>query len=112
VARLLERCVIERGARHAAAVAELPPASSTACSRKWPVAIRAPTRVLRWSARPATTLSTAFRHKRLPLGRARRLGAAHAAEVHTLASAYGWSEAQILALSATRRQRYIALVQG
>jgi hypothetical protein len=34
------------------------------------------------------------------------------AEVHSLASAYGWSEAQILALSATRRQRYIALVQG
>jgi hypothetical protein len=33
------------------------------------------------------------------------------AEVHVLASAYGWSEPQILALSATRRQHYIALVQ-
>jgi len=34
------------------------------------------------------------------------------AEVHTLASAYGWSEPQVLALGAARRQRYIAMVQG
>jgi hypothetical protein len=34
------------------------------------------------------------------------------AEVHTLASAYGWSEPQVLALSATRRQHYIGLMQG
>ncbi len=34
------------------------------------------------------------------------------AEVHTLASAYGWSEAQILALSAARRGHYIARVQS
>ncbi|GAA0764039.1 hypothetical protein LRH25_10650 [Ideonella azotifigens] len=34
------------------------------------------------------------------------------AEVHTLASAYGWSEPQVLSLSADRRRRYIALVQG
>jgi hypothetical protein len=33
-------------------------------------------------------------------------------EVHTLASAYGWSEPQVLSLSADRRRRYIALVQG
>lgn len=33
------------------------------------------------------------------------------AEVHVLASAYGWSEPQILALSAARRGHYIALVQ-
>lgn len=33
-------------------------------------------------------------------------------EVHLLASAYGWSEAQILALSAARRRHYIALVQA
>lgn len=31
-------------------------------------------------------------------------------EVHLLAGAYGWSEAQILALSAARRSHYIALV--
>jgi hypothetical protein len=31
-------------------------------------------------------------------------------EVHALASAYGWSEAEILALSAWRRQRYLELV--
>lgn len=34
------------------------------------------------------------------------------AEVHVLAGAYGWSEPQILALSATRRGHYIALVQS
>lgn len=34
------------------------------------------------------------------------------AEVHTLASAYGWSEPQVLSLSAARRQRYIAMVQA
>lgn len=34
------------------------------------------------------------------------------ADVHTLACAYGWSEAQVLSLSADRRRRYIALVQG
>lgn len=34
------------------------------------------------------------------------------AEVHALAGAYGWSEPQVLALSATRRQHYIGLVQG
>jgi hypothetical protein len=31
-------------------------------------------------------------------------------EVHALASAYGWSEADILALPATRRQRYLELL--
>jgi hypothetical protein len=34
------------------------------------------------------------------------------AEVHQLARAYGWSEPQILALSAARRAHYIALVQA
>lgn len=34
------------------------------------------------------------------------------AEVHLLASAYGWSEPQVLALSAARRGHYIALVQS
>jgi hypothetical protein len=34
------------------------------------------------------------------------------AEVHLLASAYGWSETQVLALSAARRRHYIALVEG
>lgn len=34
------------------------------------------------------------------------------AEVHILASAYGWSEPQILALSAARRGHYIGLVQS
>lgn len=32
------------------------------------------------------------------------------ADVHTIASAYGWSEAEILALPPTRRQVYIDLV--
>ncbi len=31
-------------------------------------------------------------------------------EVHVLARAYGWAESSILAMSATRRQRYLALV--
>ena len=31
-------------------------------------------------------------------------------EVHAIASAYGWSESQILALGETRRQRYLELV--
>jgi hypothetical protein len=34
------------------------------------------------------------------------------AQVHTLASAYGWSEPQILALSPARRQHYIDRVQA
>ncbi|RKJ98705.1 hypothetical protein [Alicycliphilus denitrificans] len=33
-------------------------------------------------------------------------------EVHRLASSYGWSEEQILALPATRRAHYLALVEG
>jgi len=33
------------------------------------------------------------------------------AEVHLLASAYGWTEAQVLALGAGRRRRYIAMAQ-
>jgi len=33
-------------------------------------------------------------------------------EVHTLARAYGWREADILSMSATRRQAYIELVLG
>ncbi len=32
------------------------------------------------------------------------------AEVHRLATAYGWSEAEILALPSTRRRRYLALI--
>jgi hypothetical protein len=31
-------------------------------------------------------------------------------EVHSLASAYGWREADILAMSAWRRQRYLELI--
>jgi hypothetical protein len=41
-------------------------------------------------------------------GRAKRL----LLEVHSLASAYGWSEAQILSLSAARRESYLALVRA
>ncbi|MBS0291458.1 MAG: hypothetical protein JSS01_02900 [Proteobacteria bacterium] len=33
-------------------------------------------------------------------------------EVHQLARSYGWSEAQILALTATRRTQYLALVES
>ncbi len=33
-------------------------------------------------------------------------------DVHTLASAYGWSEADILSMSATRRQNYLDLIGG
>ena len=33
-------------------------------------------------------------------------------EVHRLASAYGWSEADILAMSAWRRQRYLEMISG
>ena len=33
-------------------------------------------------------------------------------DVHTLASAYGWREADILAMSAWRRQCYLEMVQG
>lgn len=33
-------------------------------------------------------------------------------EVHILASAYGWREAEILALSASRRQRYLEMLTG
>ena len=40
--------------------------------------------------------------------RARRL----LLEIHTLASAYGWSETQILALSENRRARYVEMVQS
>jgi hypothetical protein len=31
-------------------------------------------------------------------------------DVHTLASAYGWSEGDILAMSEARRARYVAMV--
>jgi hypothetical protein len=32
-------------------------------------------------------------------------------DVHTLASAYGWTEAEILSLGASRRARYLELVR-
>ena len=41
-------------------------------------------------------------------GRARRL----LFEVHTLATAYGWSESEILALSEIRRSSYLEMVEG
>jgi hypothetical protein len=31
-------------------------------------------------------------------------------EVHTLASAYGWAQGEILSLSAARRRRYVSMV--
>ena len=40
--------------------------------------------------------------------RARRL----LAEIHTLASAYGWTEREILSLGRNRRARYVEMVQG
>ena len=50
-------------------------------------------------------------HPERPAGASARAGALlH--EVHRLASAYGWSEAQILALSPARRAQYLALVEG
>jgi hypothetical protein len=33
-------------------------------------------------------------------------------EVHKLASAYGWREADILAMSATRRSMYLNIING
>ncbi len=33
-------------------------------------------------------------------------------EVHAIASVYGWSEAQVLSLSATRRSHYVEMVQA
>jgi hypothetical protein len=33
-------------------------------------------------------------------------------DIHTLASAYGWSESAILSLSAQRRQRYLNMISG
>ena len=33
-------------------------------------------------------------------------------DVHTLAAAYSWSEAEILSLSATRREFYLGMVRG
>jgi hypothetical protein len=33
-------------------------------------------------------------------------------ELHTLASAYGWSESESLALSDTRRAMYLEMVHG
>jgi hypothetical protein len=33
-------------------------------------------------------------------------------EVHTLASSYGWHEAEILALGDTRRAMYLQMVQA
>ncbi|WP_447979259.1 phage baseplate protein [Candidatus Nitrospira bockiana] len=32
-------------------------------------------------------------------------------EVHTIASAYGWTEHEILAMSAARRQRYVSMIE-
>jgi hypothetical protein len=42
----------------------------------------------------------------------RRLAAAVYAEVHLLASSYGWAEAEILALPGPRRRRYAEMVRG
>ena len=33
-------------------------------------------------------------------------------EIHTLAFTYGWAEADILAMSSTRRRRYLAMIQA
>jgi hypothetical protein len=31
-------------------------------------------------------------------------------EVHTLASAYGWAQSEILSMSASRRRRYMSMI--
>ena len=48
----------------------------------------------------------------LLLGRGRVAGPPLLWEVHTLASAYGWCEAEILALSAVRGAGYLDMVQS
>lgn len=114
LARLLERCVIEvRHGSEAAAVSDLPPAVIDLLQQE--MARRDPgadTRV----ALECPACGHRF-ERRFDIGAylwdevddwARRT----LAEVHVLASAYGWSEAQILALSASRRRHYIGLVQG
>jgi hypothetical protein len=112
--RLLEHCVLD--ARHdgaPAAVADLPPAVVDQLQQE--MARRDPgadTRV----ALVCPACGHAF-ERRFDIGAylwdtlddwAQRT----LSEVHLLASAYGWSEPQILALSAARRSHYIALVQA
>ena len=114
VARLLERCVLDaRRDGTPAAVGELPPVVIDCLQQEMALRDRgADTRI--------ALVCSACRHafdRRFDIAAylwdelddwAQRT----LAEVHTLAGAYGWSEPQILALSAMRRQRYIALVQG
>lgn len=114
VQQLIERCVLR--ARHADRVvdaAELPPAVVERLQQD--MALRDPGADIR-IALCCPACGHGF-ERRFDIGdylweelddwAARTL-----AEVHTLASAYGWSESQVLSLSADRRRRYIALVQG
>ena len=62
------------------------------------------------SARPASTTPRRSSTSRRALARDRRVGVPDPREVHTLASAYGWTEEAILALTPFRRRCYLELV--
>jgi hypothetical protein len=114
VAQLLERCVLDaRRDSTLIAVNELPPAVIDRLQQA--MALRDPGADMR-VALVCPACSHRF-DRRFDIGAylweelddwAQRT----LAEVHTLASAYGWSEPQVLALSASRRQQYIGLAQG
>ncbi len=114
VARLLERCVVD--ARHGGtpvAASELPEPVVQRLQQE--MARRDPGADTRVSLH-CPSCGTAF-ERRFDIGEylwdALDDWSQHTlAEVHLLAGAYGWSEPQILALSAWRRRHYLSLVQA
>lgn len=114
VARLLERCVLEaRRGGTPAAVGELPAAVIDRLQEE--MALRDPgadTRVALVCSACGHAFDRRFDIAAYLWDELDDWAQRTLAEVHTLASAYGWSEPQILALSASRRRHYIGLVQG
>lgn len=114
LARLLERCVLDaRRDGEPAALDELPPSLVDRLQREMArrdpgadcsIALECPACGHRFERRFDIG---AYLWEELDDWAGRTL-----AEVHVLAGAYGWSEAQILGLSASRRRHYMGLVQG
>jgi hypothetical protein len=103
---LLERCLLSGGDRR---TADLVPAVSEKMLRTDPMAeiqlaLKCPNCERKWEA-PFDIVTFLWREISAAARRLLR-------EVHTLASAYGWTEGEILALSPARRRVYLEMANG
>jgi hypothetical protein len=79
--------------------------SSSFDCRPWPIWSRRSARVT-WAERPSAALDIPA----LVLAELEAEGQRLLGDIHVLARAYGWSEAEVVALPPARRRRYVEMV--